>query len=142
MEKEMQSVVISSKLDGSWQALHVPSKRVTHGLSKDEAELAMRELLGLNAAGAFEHPLTSPEYSGLAREVAEFLERDVSSMLAFHSGYARLEAFADGIATIRLGGGCQGCPSSQLTLFSGVKKELQARFGETAVVDVQLASDF
>jgi len=28
------------------------------------------------------------------------------------------------------------------TLFSGVKKELQGRFGETAVIDVQLASDF
>ena len=39
----LQSVVISTKADGSWQAVHVPSGKVAHGLTKDEAEDGMRE---------------------------------------------------------------------------------------------------
>ena len=57
-------------------------------------------------------------------------------MLAFHSGFARLEAFDNGIAHIRLGGGCQGCPSSTMTLLNGVQQQLHERFGEESIVDI------
>jgi hypothetical protein len=39
---DLQSVVISKKADGSWQAVHVPSGKTSHGLSKEEAEDEMR----------------------------------------------------------------------------------------------------
>ena len=133
---DLQSVVISKKVDGSWQAVHVPSGKVAHGLSKEEVEDEMRQLLGMDEAGAFTEPLTSDQFSGTAREIAEFLEGSVSEMLALHSGFARLEAYEAGVAHIRLGGGCQGCPSSTLTLLSGVQRELQERFGEDVVADV------
>jgi Fe/S biogenesis protein NfuA len=57
-------------------------------------------------------------------------------MLALHSGFARLEAYESGVAHIRLGGGCQGCPSSTLTLIQGVQTQLQEQFGEETVSDV------
>ncbi|MBM4250804.1 MAG: hypothetical protein FJ146_02430 [Deltaproteobacteria bacterium] len=133
---QLQSVVISTKADGSWQAVHVPSGKVAHGLTKDEAEEGMRALLGMSEQGAFVEPLTSDRFSGLAKEIAEFLEGQVSDMLAFHSGFARLEAFESGIAHIRLGGGCQGCPSSTLTLMNGVQQQLQERFGEDSIIDI------
>ncbi len=133
---QLQSVVISTKADGSWQAVHVPSGKVAHGLTKEEAEDGMREVLGMTDQGSFKEPLTSDRFSGLAKEIAEFLEGQVSDMLAFHSGFARLEAFENGIAHIRLGGGCQGCPSSTLTLMNGVQQQLQERFGEDSIVDL------
>lgn len=132
----LQSVVISQKLDGSWQAVHVPSGRVAHGLTKDEAEDAMREALGVDAKGDFGEPLTSDRFSGLAKEIALYLEADVSDMLKLHSGYARLEGYESSMAHIRLGGGCQGCPSSTMTLVNGVQQMLQEKFGEEAVTDV------
>lgn len=133
---DLQSVVISKKLDGSWQAVHVPSGKVAHGLSKEEAETAMRELLGMSETGQFEEPLTSVQFSGTGREIAEFLEGPVSQMLSFHSGFARLDAYDSGIAHVRLGGGCQGCPSSRITLLNGVQQQLQERFGEEIVQEV------
>jgi Fe-S cluster biogenesis protein NfuA len=133
---DLQSVVISQKADGSWQAMHVPSGKVAHGLSKAEAEDDMRALLGMDDGGDFQEPRTSDRFSGQAREVAEFLEGPVSDMLALHSGFARLEALESGIAHIKLGGGCQGCPSSTMTLIHGVQTQLQEKFGEEVVTDV------
>ena len=133
---DLNSVVISQKADGSWQALHVPSGKISHGLTKDEAEEAMRADLGLNHDGQFEEPLTSAQYSGMAYEIAEYLEGPVSDMLKLHSGFARLEAYEDSIAHIRLGGGCKGCPSSSITLLNGVQQMLREKFGEEAILDV------
>ena len=133
----MDSVNISQKVDGSWQALHVPSGKTAHGLSQEEARESMKGLLGMDDDGSFSEPKTSDMFDGIAREIAEYLEGPVSSMLAFHSGYARLEAYAEGIASVRLGGGCQGCPSSRITLMNGVFKELQEKFGDEAILDIQ-----
>lgn len=133
---DLQSVVISKKADGSWLAEHVPSGKIAHGLSKDEAEQEMRVLLGMSDSVEFDEPLTSDRFSGVARDVALFLEGEISAMLALHSGFARLEAMEAGIAHIRLGGGCQGCPSSRLTLLSGVQTQLIERFGEETIVEV------
>lgn len=133
---DLQSVVLSSKADGSWEAVHVPSGKVAHGLTKDEAESAMRELLGMAATGGFVEPLTSDRFAGQAREIALFLEGPVSEMLAFHSGFARLEAYEGAVAQVRLGGGCAGCPSSTMTLVYGVQQQLQEKFGEEAITEV------
>ena len=137
MSRQLQSVVISQKVDGSWQALHVPSNKMAHGLTKDEAEESMRELLGMDDEGEFDEPVTHDRFSGLAKDIAVYLEGPVSELLASHSGFARLEAYNDGIAHVRLGGGCQGCPSSMMTIVHGVKRDLQGRFGEDAIVDVE-----
>lgn len=133
---DLQSVVISKKVDGSWQAVHVPSGKVAHGLSMDEAEDEMRQLLGMTDAGEFDEPLTSDRFAGIGRDIALFLEGPVSDMLALHSGFARLDAYEAGIAHIRLGGGCQGCPSSRMTLLHGVQQQLQEKFGEEQIQEV------
>lgn len=134
---DLQSVVISKKVDGSWQAMHVPSGKVTHGLSKDEAEESMRDSLGVDSGGAFREPLTSDRFgAGLGRDIALYLEGPVSDMLALHSGFARLEAYEQHVAHIRLGGGCQGCPSSTMTLMNGVQQMLREQFGDEAIADL------
>lgn len=133
---DLQSVVISKKADGSWQALHVPSGKVAHGMTKDEVEDAMRAQLGLDDEGDFQEPLTSDRFAGVAQDIAVFLEGPVSEMLKLHSGYARLEAYEQSMAHIRLGGGCQGCPSSTMTLVHGVHQMLTEKFGEDVVTDV------
>lgn len=133
---ELNSVVIAQKPDESWEAKHIPSGKVTFGLSKEEAIEEMRNLLGMDAKGDFNEPLTSDRFEKLGKDIALFLEGEISDMLKSHSGFARLEAFEEGIAHIRLGGGCEGCPSSTFTLVQGVKEQLQEKFGEDKIVDV------
>ncbi|MCX6127036.1 MAG: NifU family protein [Proteobacteria bacterium] len=112
------------------------SGKKTLGTSPEEAHEAMRLLLGLTPEGTFDEPRTSPQFTGLTNTIALFLEGPVSEALSFHAGWARLDSFSAGTAQIRLGGGCEGCPSSKITLFQGVKTQLQSRFGEDVVLDV------
>jgi Fe-S cluster biogenesis protein NfuA len=106
------------------------------GESPEAANEAMKLMLGLTSAGTFNEPLTSPNFVGLPHAIAVFLEGPISETLSFHAGWARLQSFESGIADVRLGGGCEGCPSSKITLFQGVKTQLQSRFGEDVVLDV------
>jgi Fe-S cluster biogenesis protein NfuA len=57
-------------------------------------------------------------------------------MLSYHSGFARLEAYESAVAHIRLGGGCQGCPSSTITLINGVQQQLIEKFGDENILDI------
>lgn len=125
---DLNSVVTSKKADGSWQSVHVPSGKVSHGLTAEESENEMRSILGMKNSGEFTEPLTSVRFEGIAKDVACFLEGEVSTMLALHSGFARLESLEDKVAYIKLGGGCSGCPSSALTLMSGVRDQLVEKF--------------
>jgi len=133
---ELQSVVIDQIENGTWQAVHVPSGKTSGGASKEEAEDEMRKLLGMDETGDFGDPLTSQQFDGKAKEIAVFLEGPVSEMLAMHSGFARLEKYDECIAYIRLGGGCQGCPSSTMTLVAGVQQQLQETFGSDVIQEV------
>lgn len=133
---DFNSVVVSKKADGSWQALHAPSGKVAHGITKEEAENSMRSMIGINDEGAFDEPLTSDRFDGIAKEIAVYLEGMISEMLASHDGFARLEGFENGNALVRLGGGCQGCPASTMTLVDGVLTQLQDEFGEHVVAEI------
>jgi len=136
----LQSIIVSKSGDKLWEASHIPSGKKAVGDSPEEATAAMRQLLGLSSQGTFSEPATNGRFKGIAQAVAIFLEGPISETLSFHAGWARLESFeeAAGIAKIKLGGGCQGCPSSQITLFQGVKDQLQSRFGEEVIRDVEL----
>lgn len=136
MHQDLPSVRVQQSPSGSWEAIHEPSGKAIVGISEDEVVSGMRQLLGLSAQGTFSEPLTSVRFQGIAQAIALFLEGPISEALQFHSGWARLEAFENRIAHIRLGGGCHGCPSSQITLFNGVKTQLQSRFGEDVVEDI------
>lgn len=136
MTTSLPAVTVDQESPGHWRALHEPSGRITEGSSEDEVLAAMKELLGMDSSGRSLEPMTSDRFEGIARDIAIYLEGPVSEMLALHSGYARLEAYQDGIAQVRLGGGCEGCPSSRLTLMNGVKRDLQDKFGEDVLLDV------
>jgi Fe/S biogenesis protein NfuA len=75
----------------------------------------------------------------LAQRVVHVLEEAVNPSIASHGGRADLIALdeGDGIAYLRLSGGCQGCAMSQMTLRQGIETTLLEEVTElTSVVDV------
>jgi Fe/S biogenesis protein NfuA len=75
----------------------------------------------------------------LAQRVVAVLEQAVNPAIASHGGRADLVALneADGIAYLRLSGGCQGCAMSQMTLRQGIETTLLEEVPElTRVQDV------
>ena len=75
----------------------------------------------------------------LALRVVSVLEEAVNPSIASHGGRADLLALdtEQGIAYLRLSGGCQGCAMSQMTLKQGIETTLLEEVPElTRVIDV------
>ncbi|HUY30592.1 MAG TPA: NifU family protein [Acidimicrobiales bacterium] len=85
------------------------------------------------AAARREADLSSP----LAQAIVAVLEDVVNPQIAAHGGRADLVAVEEGVAYLRLGGGCQGCGLAQVTLSQGISVAIKdAVPGITDVVDV------
>ncbi len=72
-----------------------------------------------------------------AEKVQHLLDAQVNPAIAAHGGFARLERVEGGSAFITMGGGCQGCAMSAMTLRDGIQAAILANVPEiTEVVDV------
>ena len=69
-------------------------------------------------------------------KVRQLLDRQVNPALASHGGYATLVKVEGSAAHISMGGGCQGCAVSAMTLRDGIEAAILAAIPEiTEVVD-------
>ena len=70
-------------------------------------------------------------------EVNELIKSDVNPSIASHGGVITLQNVSDGKAYVTMGGGCQGCSASSVTLKQGVESYLVAKVdGINEVVDM------
>ena len=73
----------------------------------------------------------------VAERVVQVLDEQINPAIAAHGGRAELVAVEDGIAYLRLGGGCQGCGMATVTLSQGIEVAILDAVPElTGVVDV------
>lgn len=87
------------------------------------------------AAAVPEGDVSSP----VAQAVIRILEEEINPAIASHGGVAELVAVDNGIAYLRLGGGCQGCGMAAVTLGQGIKVAILE--GVPEVVDVVDVTD-
>ncbi len=73
----------------------------------------------------------------LPQKVQAVLDRAINPALASHGGYAALIGIEDETkAVVTMGGGCQGCAASAMTLRDGIRKMLMSALPEiTDVID-------
>jgi Fe/S biogenesis protein NfuA len=57
----------------------------------------------------------------VAQAVLAVLEADINPAIAAHGGRADLVAVEDGVAYVRMSGGCQGCGLASVTLSQGIE---------------------
>jgi Fe/S biogenesis protein NfuA len=78
------------------------------------------------------------ELSGTAEEkVRQLLDQQVNPAIAMHGGYTELVNVEDDRAYIMMGGGCQGCALSAMTLRQGIEAAILGAVPEiTEVVDL------
>ncbi|HEX4819376.1 MAG TPA: NifU family protein [Acidimicrobiales bacterium] len=73
---------------------------------------------------------------GVDDKVRQLLDQQVNPAIAAHGGYAALVKVEGSAAYITMGGGCQGCAMSALTLREGIESAILAAIPEiTEVVD-------
>jgi Fe/S biogenesis protein NfuA len=78
------------------------------------------------------------ELSGsVAERAMQVVDRMINPSIASHGGRAEVAGVEDGVAYIRLGGGCQGCGMASVTLSQGIEATLVEMVPEiTRVLDV------
>lgn len=66
----------------------------------------------------------------MKQEIEDFIAKEIAPVLKLHMGGCDVLGFdeKENTVTIRLTGGCVGCPSSTLTLYNGIAPLLEERF--------------
>ncbi len=73
----------------------------------------------------------------VAQRVLQVLDGQINPSIAAHGGHAELVAVEEGVAYLRLSGGCQGCGMASVTLSQGIEVVIKEQVPEvTRVVDV------
>jgi Fe/S biogenesis protein NfuA len=76
-------------------------------------------------------------HGDIADKVRQLLDQAVNPMLASHGGYAELVGVEETKVFLKMGGGCQGCAVSAMTLREGIETQIRAAIPEvTDIVDV------
>ncbi len=76
-------------------------------------------------------------HGDIAQKVTQLLEQAVNPMLAAHGGFTTLAGVEDTKVFLSMGGGCQGCAVSAMTLRQGIEAQIRAAIPEvTEIVDV------
>jgi Fe-S cluster biogenesis protein NfuA len=56
----------------------------------------------------------------MIEKIQEVIDKEINPMLELHSGGCELVDVEDGVVSLKMYGGCSGCPSSAITLFNGI----------------------
>ena len=77
------------------------------------------------------------ELSGTVEEkVRQLLDGQINPALAMHGGFAALDHVDDAVVYVTMGGGCQGCAVSAMTLREGIARSIKEAIPEvTEVID-------
>jgi len=98
----------------------------------DQAGLVLRNPNRPDLGG----PAVDLELTGtVSEQVAQLLERQINPAIAAHGGFAELVGVEGDRVQIKLGGGCQGCAMSRMTVASGIEQAIKDRISDDLVVE-------
>ena len=81
--------------------------------------------------------ITLDLHGDIAEKVTQLLEQAVNPMLAAHGGFASLNGVDGTRVFLSMGGGCQGCAVSAMTLRQGIEAQIREAIPEvTEIIDV------
>jgi Fe/S biogenesis protein NfuA len=70
----------------------------------------------------------------VAERVQQLLDQQINPSLAAHGGFAELKGVDDDKVYVTMGGGCQGCAVSAMTLRDGIARSIKEAIPEVAEV--------
>jgi len=82
-------------------------------------------------------PATADLSGDIAQRLMQVLEQQINPAIAAHGGVVHLVNVEDGVAFVRMGGGCAGCGMATVTLDQGIELAIRRAVPEiTGIVDV------
>jgi Fe-S cluster biogenesis protein NfuA len=102
------------------------------------ADIMQHYLTGLPVLESGAAPVAKappPDEDVISSQIRELLETRVQPAVAADGGHIEFVRFEDGIAYLHMQGACSGCPSSALTLKSGIENLLRHYVPEVTGVE-------
>jgi Fe-S cluster biogenesis protein NfuA len=87
-----------------------------------------------DAAVQEEFDSTMPPESEIRKKVQGLLEKEINPALGMHGGWVELIDVKKNAVFLRLGGGCQGCASANMTLKMGIEKAIREQIPEVGEI--------
>ena len=130
-------VTITKHINYAWEDIMLQAKKYIKNYIEDGGGIvnegfaeAMAEIEAEKGVGY--------EYSGdeaeLVQKIKDLLDTYVRPAVEMDGGNIAFKSFKDGIVTVILQGSCSGCPSSTVTLKSGIEGMLQRMIPEVKEV--------
>ncbi len=73
----------------------------------------------------------------MEKTIADFIQNELNAQIKIHSAKAEFVGLDHNKLTIKLMGGCSGCPSSLMAIFNNVTPILKEKF--PSILDIELA---
>jgi len=80
---------------------------------------------------------SAPSPEGIERQVVEAIETYIRPAIAMDGGDVEYLGYSNGVVRLRLMGSCVGCPSSVITLKSGIENLLTRLIPEVKAVEAE-----
>jgi NFU1 iron-sulfur cluster scaffold homolog, mitochondrial len=87
-----------------------------------------------NPAVTAEYESAMPPESDIRKKVQDLLEKEINPALGMHGGWVELIDVRKNSVYLRLGGGCQGCGSADMTLKMGIERAIREMIPEVGEI--------
>jgi Fe-S cluster biogenesis protein NfuA len=130
-------VTISKEFTYTWDSILLPLKEFIKGYVANGSEIIREGYMEAMTALEAENRKSvahSGEQSETVDKIKELIDTYVKPAVEMDGGNIEFKSFSDGIVTVTLQGSCSGCPSSTVTLKSGIEGMLKRMVPEVTEV--------
>lgn len=120
-------VTITKEFNYAWEDIMLPLKEYVKSYISDDKSIisdGFEEAMSKIEAEANEHLYTG-EDGEVVKKIKDLIDSHVKPAVEMDGGNIEFKSFHNGIVTVILQGACSGCPSSTVTLKSGIEGMLQ-----------------
>jgi len=130
-------VTITKELNYTWEDIMLNAKQFIKGYIQDDGTIiteGFKEAMDkIEAEKGVGYQYTGDE-AELVQKIKDLIETYVKPAVEMDGGNIEFKSFKEGIVTVILQGSCSGCPSSTVTLKSGIEGMLQRMVPEVKEV--------
>jgi len=130
-------VSVTKEFNYSWEDIMLKLKEHIKGYVQDGKTILndgfAEEMAKIEAEKGVGYEYTGEE-AELVKKIKELIDTYVKPAVEMDGGNIEFKAFKDGVVTVILQGSCSGCPSSTVTLKSGIEGMLKRMVPEVTEV--------
>lgn len=130
-------VTISKEFNYAWETILLPLKEFIKAYVTAGSEVIRdgyaEAMIALEAENN-KHDINIGEQSETVKKIKELIDTYVKPAVEMDGGNIEFKSFSEGIVTVTLQGSCSGCPSSTVTLKSGIEGMLKRMVPEVTEV--------